>query len=121
MSTDGIFFGEGSNFYVGGASATGEELVRNNEDFAVILYTSMLLLSAYSVFVFIIYSSLSIGQLSIFYKRRDLMSIGAFLGVSLFSTFYYKIINNIIFYANLSVENLEFIDAFKKVLTIGIL
>lgn len=29
--------------------------------------------------------------------------------------------NNIIFYANLSLENLKFIDAFKKVLTIGIL
>lgn len=118
-STESIFFGEDSSFYVNNISVTGSDLTTNNEHFIVILFVLILLLSMYSVFIFIIYSSLSIGQLSIFNKSKDLMSIVAFLGISLCLSIYYKVINNIGVNLN-SLDNLEFIDAFRKIITIGI-
>lgn len=119
-STENIFFGEGSSFYIGDISISGIELAKNNSYIIIIVCILMLLLSMYSVFIFIIYSSLSIGQISIFSKSKDLMSIGAFLVVSLCLSIYYKFTNNIGFNVN-SLDNLEFVDAFEKITTIGII
>lgn len=120
-STESIFFGEGSSFYIDDISVTGMELVSNNNHFAIITCILMLLLSVYSVFIFIIYSSLSIGQLCKFNKNKDLMSIGSFLIISLCLSIYYKVINSISTKLIGPIDNLEFIDAFRKITTLGII
>ncbi|MBC6003403.1 hypothetical protein H8891_06285 [Paeniclostridium sp. NSJ-45] len=115
----GMIYGSGITFYIGDKMISFQELTRTNKDLIVIILSILLLISIVSIIIFIVYNSIAISQLSIFAKYKNISSILIFITISSLVTILNTINNNIGLKPDIS--NLEFMGAFIKVMTLGIL
>ncbi|MDO7205552.1 hypothetical protein Q5M85_17020 [Paraclostridium bifermentans] len=115
----GGLFGDGTTFSMSNIMISGKELVKNNQDIIIIASVIGLTLSAISIVIFVIYNSIVIAQLPIFTKHKTVVSIISFFVIGKIISFIYDFVNN--FTPSINISNLEFIQAFTKVTTIGIL
>ncbi|MBZ6004431.1 MULTISPECIES: hypothetical protein [Paraclostridium] len=115
----GGLFGDGTTFSISNIMISGKELVRNNQDIIIIASVVGLTLSSISIVVFVIYNSIAIAQLPIFTKHKTVVSIISFFVIGKIISVIYDFVNN--FTPQINISNLDFIQAFTKVTTIGIL
>ncbi|RDC48442.1 hypothetical protein DVA85_28910 [Acinetobacter sp. RIT592] len=115
----GGLFGDGTMFSINSIMISGTQLVKNNQDIIIIVSVIGLTLSSISVVIFAIYNSISIAQLPIFSKHKTVVSIISFFIIAKIINIIYDFVNN--FTPSINISNLEFIQAFTKVTTIGIL
>ena len=115
----GGLFGDGTIFSINSIMISGKQLVRNNQDIIIIASVVGLTLSAISIVIFVIYNSIAIAQLPIFTKHKTVVSIIAFFVIGKIISVIYDFVNN--FTPQINISSLEFIQAFTKVTTIGIL
>ncbi|GAA0714637.1 ABC transporter permease [Paraclostridium ghonii] len=92
---------------------------KDNQTFIMALTIIVLTLSAISTVVFIIYNSIAIAQLPIFTKHKTLVSIISFFVIGKVVNIIYDLIENNI--KNPEIYNIESVQAFKRVISIGIL
>lgn len=92
---------------------------KDNQNVIMIITMAVLVLSLISIVVFIIYNSIAIAQLPIFTKHKTIVSIISFFVINkVVNIIYYLIGNNI---KNPNIYNVESVQAFNKVISIGIL
>lgn len=118
-SSIGVIYGEGVTLYLDDKIISFTELAQTNKDFIIIFSALVLIMSLISIIIFTVYNSLAIAQLPIFSKYKNIASILIFLFINIII----KAINTFINGTGPKpdISNLEFIGAFTKVMTIGIL
>ena len=114
----GVIYGSGITLSIDDKVISFQDLAHTNKDLIVIILSILFFISIISIIVFIVYNSIAISQLSIFAKYKNISAILIFIAISSLVTIL-NIINNIGLKPDIS--NLEFIGAFTKVITIGIL
>ena len=112
-------YGSGITLYIDDKVISFQELTRTNKDLIVIILSILLLISIVSIIIFIVYNSIVISQLSIFAKYKNISAILIFITIRSLVTILNTINNNIGLKPDIS--NLEFMGAFIKVMTLGIL
>ncbi|WP_371025154.1 ABC transporter permease [Paraclostridium ghonii] len=110
--------------YANGMITLSEGIFRNylandNQNFTIILAMIGLVLSSISIVVFIVYNSIAIAQLPIFTKYKTLVSIISFFVIGKFVNIVYDLIGKTI--KNPNIYNVESVQVFKRVISIGIL
>ncbi|MEG2788187.1 MAG: hypothetical protein RR942_10230 [Romboutsia sp.] len=118
-SSIGAIYGEGVTLYIDDKIISFTELAQTNKDYIIIVFVLVLIMSLISIIIFTVYNSLAIAQLPIFSKYKNIASILIFLFINIIIKGINVFINGI--GARPDISNLEFIGAFTKVMTIGIL
>ena len=115
----GVIYGSGITLSIDDKVISFQDLARTNKDLIVIILSILFFISIISIIVFIVYNSIAISQLPIFVKYKNISAILIFFIISSLVNVLKMIKNSIGLKPDIS--NLEFIGAFTKVMTIGIL
>lgn len=115
----GVIYGLGITLSIDDKVISFQDLARTNKDLIVIILSILFFISIISMIVFIVYNSIAISQLPIFVKYKNISAILIFFIISSLVNVLKMIKNSIGLKPDIS--NLEFIRAFTKVMTLGIL